>query len=58
MKRSPKIVPSAGALSAPGTAAAVPKTAVQGLDPFFVSQVLDDHPFLSSLIAGKRRRSS
>jgi uncharacterized delta-60 repeat protein len=59
VKRGPKVVPSAQALPAPGTAsAALSKTVAQGLDPIFVPQVLDDHPFRNTLIAGKRRRSS
>jgi uncharacterized delta-60 repeat protein len=58
VKRNSKGVPSVGALPAPGTAAAtVPKTVAQALDPILVLQILDDHPFLNTLITGNRRRS-
>jgi uncharacterized delta-60 repeat protein len=59
LKRGPKVVESAHALQAPGTAAAALLTTVpQALDPTFVPQSLDDQLFLDAFIAGKRRRSS
>jgi hypothetical protein len=59
VKRGPKVVPSAYAPQAPGTAAAaLPTTVAQALDPIFVPEILDDQLFLDAFIAGKRRRSS
>lgn len=58
LKRGPKVVPSAYAPQAPGTAAAAPLTTVaQALDPILVPQILDDQRFLDPFIAAKRRRS-
>jgi hypothetical protein len=57
LKRGPKVVESAHALQAPGTAAgALLTTVASAPDLIFVPQVLDDVPFLNSLIADKRRR--
>ena len=56
LKRDPRPASTAFALPTPRrTAAAHPTTVAPG--PIFVPLVLDDHPFLDTLIAGKRRRS-